>query len=507
MVSVPRKLQMPGAGNYLGVLRRRFIYIATILPAVLFICVIAAFAIRPLYQSTATIVLEPSSVPKDIIESTVLSYSDQQIEIVQGRVMTLDSLQRIVREIDPYPRRTTWTEADKAEQILEDTTLEKVDPVTMKPQSESNAFSLHYNNPKPALALAIDERLAQLFLTYNQQLRTAAAGEAAGFLQKQSEQVAEQMREVDAQLAQLKNKYGEALPEFLQRNQATVEDIQRELTGLQQQVLQAQEKESVLSVQLSQLSPNLITQSGDLTDIATVRAKLTEAEQRYTPDHPEVKRLRHALELLMAQNGKSAGAGLTQGSNNPQYQLTATQLQAARNELANLQGQSNVARAKLEQYRSLVLRTPAAEREVAEVLRRKEVLQNQYQHSQDRLQSANLAETFESKQGGERFTLLRAPVIPRSPVYPNRVGLILLGLVIGAALSGIAVAASEATDKNVRIARDLPMLNDVPVLASIPVIRNTRDKRRRALMYGSFLAAYSLAACAAIAVIVSARYR
>jgi succinoglycan biosynthesis transport protein ExoP len=319
--------------------------------------------------------------------------------------------------------------------------------------------------------------------------------------------VAEQMRQVDAQIAALKSKYGEALPEFLQRNQSTVEDIQRQLTGLQQQVLVAQEKESVLSVQLSQMSPNLITQSGDLTDIATVRAKLTEAEQRYTPDHPEVKRLRHALEVLMAQNGTSAGMGVTKGSNNPQYQLTATQLQAARNELGNLQAQENTARAKLEQYRGLVLRTPAAEREVAEVLRRREVLQNQYQRAQDRLQSANLAETFESKQGGERFTLLRAPVTPRSPVYPNRVGLILLGLVIGAVLSGIAVAASEATDKNVRIARDLPMLNDVPLLASIPVIRNTRDKRRRVVLFGSFLAAYSLAACAAIAVIVSARYR
>src|SRR5450755_1389002 len=169
MVSGPGKPQMPNAttGNYLGAVRRRIIYVAIILPAVSFICVIAAFAIRPQYQSTATIVLEPSSVPKDIIESTVLSYSDQQIEIVQGRVMTLESLQRIVQQIDPYPSRTTWTEADKAQQILEDTSLEKVDPVTLKPQAESNAFSLHYNNPKPALALAIDERLGQLFFTYN----------------------------------------------------------------------------------------------------------------------------------------------------------------------------------------------------------------------------------------------------------------------------------------------------------------------------------------------------
>ena len=47
--------------------------------------------------------LELSSVPKDIIETTVISYADQQIEIVQGRVMTVESLLRIVHEIDPYP--------------------------------------------------------------------------------------------------------------------------------------------------------------------------------------------------------------------------------------------------------------------------------------------------------------------------------------------------------------------------------------------------------------------
>ena len=220
--------QTSALGNYVAILRRRFIYVATILPGVVFICVVAAFAIRPQYQSSAVIMLEPSSVPKDIIESTVLSYSDQQIEIVQGRVMTVEGLQRIVQEIDPYPGRVTWTPAEKAQHLLEDTSLEKVDPVTMKPQAESNAFSLHYDNPDPAIAVAIDQRLAQLFLTYNQIRRTEAAGEAAGFLQKQSEQVADQMRQVDTELAALKNKYGEALPEFLGRNQSTVEDLPAE---------------------------------------------------------------------------------------------------------------------------------------------------------------------------------------------------------------------------------------------------------------------------------------
>lgn len=499
--------QTPVLGNYAAILRRRVIYVATILPAVVFLCVVAAFGIRPLYQSSTVIMLEPSSVPKDIIESTVLSYSDQQIEIVQGRVMTAEGLQRIVREMDPYPDRVAWTVAEKAQRLLEDTSLEKVDPVTMKPQAESNAFSLHYNNPNPTIAVEIDQRLAQLFLTYNQIRRTEAAGEAAGFLKKQSDEVAEQMRRVDAELAALKNKYGEALPEFLQRNQATVEDLQRQLDALQQQILLSQEKESVLSVQLSQTSPNLITQSGDLTDIATVRAKLTEAEQRYTPEHPEVKRLRRALETLMAQQGGMSAGGVVQQSNNPQYQMTATQLQAARDELANLKAQANAMRAKLDAYRGLVQRTPGAEREVSEVLRRREVLQIEFQHAQDRLQSANLAESFESHQGGERFTLLRAPVVPRSPVFPNRVGLILLGLVFGVALTGIAVAIAESNDKKVRTTRIRPLLNDLPLLASIPYIRNTRDKRRNALMLSSFAAAYSVAAVIAIAVIILTRHQ
>jgi uncharacterized protein involved in exopolysaccharide biosynthesis len=272
-------------------------------------------------------------------------------------------------------------------------------------------------------------------------------------------------------------------------------------------VLTAQEKESVLSVQLSQMSPNLITQSGDLTDIATVRAKLTEAEQRYTPDHPEVKRLRRALQTLMDQQSGNPSAAISHSANNPQYNLTATELQAARNELANLKSQAGALQAKLSQSRVAVLSTPAAERELSDVLRRKQVLQSEYQQTQDKLESAKLAQTFESQQGGERFTLLRAPSEPKSPVYPNRVGLILLGLVFGAAVAGITIAVTESMDANIRTARDLLLPEGVPMLASIPFIDNKRDRRRRALRWGSFITAYSVALFIAAVVIISAKHR
>jgi succinoglycan biosynthesis transport protein ExoP len=490
--------------DYFAALRRRYMYFATLLPMTLFACVVAAFAIHPLYQATATIMLEPSSVPKDIIESTVVSYSDQQVEIVQGRVLTAAGLAPVLKQVDPYPKEKSLSDAQKAQQILENTSIERVDPVTLKPQAESNAFSLHYNNPDPEIAAAVANRLAQLFLTYNQVRRSAAAGEATGFLQKQSEDFARQMREVDAQLAALKSKYGEATPEFMMRNQATIEDTQHQIDNLQQQILTAQEKESELSLQLSQMSPNLITQSGDLTDAATVRAKLTEAEQRYTPDHPEVKRLKRALETLMAQSGNSAGSKVP--PNNPQYLMTQTELKGARNALASLRGLDGSLRTKLARSRGLVQGAPAAEREFSAVLRRREVLQNEYQHTQDRLQSANLAETFESAQGGERFSMVHAPSVPKLPVYPNRIGLILLGLVFGSALAGIGAALAESGDKKLRTLKDVVLPDGVPMLASIPFIKNTKDRRRRAIMLTSLVAAYGLAIFVAAAVIVSSRF-
>jgi polysaccharide biosynthesis transport protein len=291
---------------------------------------------------------------------------------------------------------------------------------------------------------------------------------------------------------------------LLARNQATIDDSQRQLDALQQQILTAQEKEAELSLQLSQTSPNLITQSGDLTDVATVRAKLTEAEQRYTPEHPEVKRLKKALETLMAQSGGTSGNKLN--ANNPQYLMTETELQGTRNSLASMKAQANAISAKLDRGRAWVQETPVAEREISEVLRRKEVLQNEYQHTQDRLQSANLAETFESQQGGERFSMVREPNVPTSPVSPNRLGLILLGLVFGGAVSVIAVAIAESTDASVRTPRDILLPDGVPMLASIPFIDNTIDRRRRALKITSFIAAYSVAILAVGAVIISSRH-
>lgn len=248
----------------------------------------------------------------------------------------------------------------------------------------------------------------------------------------------------------------------------------------------------------------MVTNAGDMTDLPTVRAKLAEAQQRYTPDHPEVKRLKMIVEQLAAQQSQITSNGIVSNANNPVYMTTADQLKSARKELATLKAEAARKQAVINQYEDLLRKTPGVEREYSDIQRRRASLQTTYQGIQDKLQNAMVAKDFETAQGGERFSLIRSPFPPRLPVYPNRIGLILLGVVLGGLFSAIAVAVAEASDSNVRDTRDLPSFGGAPVLATIPEILNTRDRRRRRLVFVSWAAAYAVALFVVGATVISA---
>jgi polysaccharide biosynthesis transport protein len=494
---------VPGASGYLAILRRRKVYVGIIAPLFILGAVYLAFWLTPQFQSTATILLEPSSIDPKVVTTTVISYSNEQIEIVQGRVMTVETLKGLVKSYDPYPG-TGLSTADKAEKILDDTSVERVDPVTMKPLQESNAFSLHYRNTDREVASEVAKRLAQLFLDYNKQSREQAAQGAAEFLKQQAQDVSKQMQAIDEEIKGFKSQHGDALPEYLTRNEATIDRDQHDLENIQQEILHSEEKESLLAVQLSQTSPSMITNAGDMTDLPTVRAKLAEAQQRYTPDHPEVKRLKQALQQLSVEQAAVGKNGIVAGANNPIYLTTVSQLTSARNELSGLRAQAARKTAEIDQYEAMLRRTPGVEREYSDIQRRRASLQNTYQGIQDKLQNAQIAQNFETQQGGERFTLIRAPVPTRMPVYPNRIGLILLGVVLGLALSGIAIVLAESGDSRIRSVRDFPTFGDAQVLAAIPVIFTASDRRRRRIVFVSWAAAYCIALVVVGAVIISA---
>ncbi len=479
-------------GDYVAVLRRRWVYLATIIPAAVLIAVFLAFALPPTYRSSATILLEPSSIPEELIASTVTTYADQQIELVQRRVMAKDRLVQLIEEYDPYPAMKDASADTKAAQIIADVVVERVDPVTLEPLTESNAFSLHYHNPDPQRAKDMATRLAELFLAYNRQTRTERAAETYEFLLVSSQKLDQRIREMEEKLADFKREHAEALPDEMGRNQDALDQRQRDLYDYSAQVRLAEQKEAILALQLRDISPTLQgAVSNRATELATLRAELADAEQRYTPDHPDVKRLKRAIAALVAAGATSEPTAVT--PDNPEYLRVNSELEAARRELAAARASAGQARADVGRYQQRLVNTPDVEKAYLQLVRDYQIAQNQYAETKNKLTEAELGSSFESQQGGERFAIIRAPYLPSTPFSPNRLGVILLGIALGCGIAVGLVALAESSDPTVRSARYLEALIELPTLGAIPVMDNSADRQRRVRMGAWGIAAYVVA--------------
>lgn len=472
-------------GDYFGILRRRRIFLLTIFPAALLLSVYIAFALTPYYRSSATILLEPAAVSENLAQ-TLSSYADQQFELVQRQVLTADNLEPVVRELDPYPDFPEMSSREKARQIIDDTMIERVDPVTFEVLQNSSAFSIHYVNADPKRAAAIAKRLSDLFLTYNRRTRSERATAAYEFLHTQSRDVERRIGEVDMRISQFKARHPDALPETQVRNQGAAERAAQNLFDIEAQIRRADERKGLLEVQLSKLNPTLGSTTGNAqTELATLQGQLADARVRYTPDHPDVKRLQRQIEALTA---KAAAEPNSRGvvPNNPDYLGVLGQLEAANREISALHRSAARERARIYEFESAAAAAPRVEREYAELARDRSALQKQFDDLQDRLREADISRNLETEQRGDRFSQIRAPEIPATPYSPNRLGIILLGIVLGGGLAVGMAALADSSDPFVRSARDLREITRVVTIASVPVMLNETARRKQRVWWVSY---------------------
>jgi uncharacterized protein involved in exopolysaccharide biosynthesis len=408
--------------------------------------------------------------------------------------MQKENLLDLIKEIDPYPELKDATIGTKASLVAGDTSFEPVDPITFKPMVNSTSFSIYYLNGDAGRAAAVNKKLAELFLTFNQRARAEQAAEAYGFLQAQSRELVSSMEAMERKLAQFKTTYGDALPDAQNRNLMGVDRSQRDLAEIERDVRDAESEESLLELQIKEVSPSLTAAVGDWrTELARLRAELAIAEQKYTPEHPDVRRLRRAIADLAAQ-GSASQAATSLRPDNPEYLRVDSQLKAKRRELAALRSNAARLRSELYGYERNLSTAPNVEREYLQLSREYESAQSRYQDLQQKMKQAALTQNLESEARGERFMLIRPASVPAKPFSPNRLGIILIGLVLGLGLAVLLSVLRDASDPTVRGSDDLEDVFNTAPIAAVPVILNQYDFKRRKIVWGFVSAAYAAAA-------------
>lgn len=544
----------PSLAEQIAALHRRRKPAAIVAAAVLVLAIAAAFLWPPTYRSTATILIEQQEVPSDLVRSMVSSYADQRIQTISQRVMTTENLMRIIDRYGLHPAERQSQPREVLIQRMRDDirfsmiSADVVDPRLGRATKATIAFSVSFDSRSPMLAARVANELTTLYLNENIESRKQLADDTATFLSAEAQRLSDQIGETDKRLAEFKEKHVGALPErmslnlqFITRAEDELRETETRIRSLDQQVL-------YLEAQLAQLEPSsqFYSSTGERVlapadRLKILRSEFSRASAVYSPDHPDVSRMKREIEGLEREVGKVQDgnelarqladaqgqlaqareryaadhpdvqqlqrlvdsieaamrvaplttAAVQQRPDNPAYIQVSAQHQASLAERESLQGKAHSIRQRIDDLEAQMARSPQVEREYGAMLRDLENAQLKYREVRQKHMEATLAKNLEVERKGERFTLIEPPLPPEEPVSPNRLAILILGFIAASAAALGTVVLLEGLDTSIRGRRDvealLPPSMSLAVLPWLdtPAEATQRMKFRRISMAGA----------------------
>jgi uncharacterized protein involved in exopolysaccharide biosynthesis len=411
-----------------------------------------------------------------------------------------------------------------------------------KPIQSTIAFTVSFEGREPEKLAEVANHLANLFLEGNTRDREQKAQTTIEFLAKQLVGLRLEIKETEAQLADFKEKHMNQLPELMQLNLKTMDQAERQTDAQERHIKDLVNRKIYLEGQLALLEPSMHKVSADGKRLLTPKEELVVLQSQYmslssslSEEHPDLIKLKkklaalegevntrqelrqlrrelydkeHELALLLKRVSSSHPDAVRlkkqvlalkervqelskmpsvlkveeENPENPAYinvktRITSTQMEidAAKRELEQLQE-------KYEDYRKRIESTPQVEQEYLDLRRNYENVKANYRETADKLQSANEAKGLEDSDMGERFTLITPAEAPLEPYKPNRMAIVLLGMVLAAGAGLGTGSLTEYMDHSVHTAEELGRVAGHKVLTVIPYWETSKEverKRRR----------------------------
>ena len=441
-----------------------------------------------IYESRSLILVSPQRVPSSFITSTITTELGDRMQAIIQEILSRTQLEKIVREFDLYPATKSSTIEDRIER------LRKTIKVEVR---RNNVFQLSFESDSPRKAQQVTGRLASLFIEQNLQIREQQAIGTKSFMTAEADRLRKELEEQEAVVNQYKAAHRYELPDQVDSNLRTLEQLRREMEASNQRLTALQERKGILQKQTIEsdilgtdlLGTSLAGPAEDGGQNIKVQMKKKELEgllQRYSSKHPDVIRIKREIEALEAESGTAvaptkATSQSISSTANPLKQVLQSQIADIDGEIQTLRAQRDQVRTEVGALQARVDASPIRAIELSKISRGYEITLRKYQDLLSKSLESELSENMEKKQKGEQFQILDAANFPLKPIRPNRPMIILIGLIVGLG-GGVASAfVWDNLDRSFKQSDEINAFINVPVLATVPalVTRSSVLEQRR----------------------------
>lgn len=279
------------------------------------LAIIITFALPAIYRSTATILIEQQEIPKDLARSTITSFADQRLNVINQRVMTTSNLFKIIEEfglyqdlLDKKPREEVLEEIREAI-TMDIISADVIDPRSGRPTQATIAFNISYDHEVPEMTQRVANEITSLFLNENIKQRTKNAQEATEFLRDEADKLAKRMVELDAKLAEFKTGNVEKMPDMVSMNLSMIDRAEQQLQNLETRLSLLEDRKAYIQAQLLEIEPSsaLYSEDGEIIyspkdRLKMLKVNLSRLRGIYTDNHPDIIRTNKEIHMLESRH-------------------------------------------------------------------------------------------------------------------------------------------------------------------------------------------------------------
>lgn len=480
-------------GDYLNILKRRIWYLVLPLILIVALSAVTALVLPPVYRATSTILIEQREIPAEYVTSSMTTFAEQRMQSIHQRVLTSSKLLELINQFDLYAdlkKKKTTDEIIaqmKEEIVLEPVNVEVADRKSGRTATATIAFTLSYEGKNPAKVQRVTNTITSLFLQEDLKVRKEQASSTSEFLKEEAERVRTKVAEFEKSIADFKEKNVNTLPEMFQVNMQALNNVQRNIEQVKENMRLLREKEGELNEQLANTQKDYEDtlfqkpKEEDERRLEALKMELINLKTKFSDFYPDVKKLKQEiadLELKVAETKKEKEAekAETGSATNPAYVTLSSRLAGTRSDIKSVRNNLSELEEQEKEYEARLAATPGVEKQYNTLLMEKNILNAKLADLQAKMMEADVAQVLESKQKGERFTLVESARRPEKPFKPNRLAIVLIGIVLGLG-AGVGLASIvEFSDTSIRDGESLMRITGFPALTEVPFIVTREDR-------------------------------
>jgi polysaccharide chain length determinant protein (PEP-CTERM system associated) len=472
--------------DYIAILRRRLWVILVPMVVAPALAYAYSLTIPDRYTSQTLVLVEQQKVPQSYVRSVVTDELNERLGTMKEQILSRTRLQPIIERLELW--KDDWNRAPMEElvgRLRASIVVTPVRPVVPQGQAQLPGFFITVTHENARRAQQICTDVTSMFIEENLRLREQRAQGTTDFLAKQLEEAKRKLDEQDGRLAAFKRQYIAQLPGQEQMNMNILMGLNTQLEAVTQLLNRTQQDRAyMMSLLDQQVAAWEASQAGNNPatleqQMAALQNQLVTLEARYTPDHPDVIKLKNDIAQLKKKIDEATAAASSQKDDKehkarltepPQIQQLRNQVHQADQTIREKTRELERIQEQIKVYQARVQLSPMIEQQYKELTRDYQTALDFYNSLLAKKTESEMATELERRQQGEQFRVMDPANLPERPSYPNRLMFAGGGLAIGMGLGFAIALLLELRDKTIRNERDVEFYLAVPTLGLLPTI-------------------------------------